>query len=102
MSQARAATPPPPSKNQRAKRLPPGPKGRFLVGTIPKISRDWLTFLEECTRQYGDVFYFRFLNIPVCYLVRPEHIELVLVTQHQNFIKSKDYRAMRRIFGNGL
>ncbi len=102
MNQAPVVTSPSPIKNPKSKVLPPGPKGRFLIGTLPKISRDWLTFLEQCAKQYGDVFYFRFLNIPICYLVRPEHIESVLVTQYHNFIKSKDYRAMRRIFGNGL
>src|SRR6202051_2553658 len=32
----------------------------------------------------------------------PEYIESVLVTQSNNFVKSKDYRAMRRVLGNGL
>jgi len=102
MSHAPVVAPPPPIRNARRRALPPGPKGRFLIGILPKISRDWLTFLEQCAKQYGDIVSFRFLNLPICYLVRPEHTESVLVTNHHNFIKSKDYRAMRRIFGNGL
>ncbi|HLW79559.1 MAG TPA: cytochrome P450 [Terriglobia bacterium] len=82
--------------------LPPGPPGRFLIGRLPVINRQWLAFLERCAREHGDVFHFRFLHLHLCYVIRPEYIESVLVTQHHNFIKAIDYRAMRRIFGEGL
>ena len=85
-----------------AKILPPGPRGRFLIGRLPAINREWLEFLDRCARAYGDIFHFRSLHLHLCYLIRPEYIESVLVTQQHNFIKSKDYRAMRRIFGDGL
>jgi cytochrome P450 len=38
----------------------------------------------------------------MCLVNRPDYIEAVLVTQHNNFEKSKDYRALRRVLGNGL
>jgi cytochrome P450 len=38
----------------------------------------------------------------MCLVNRPDCIESVLVTQHNNFEKSKDYRALRRVLGNGL
>ncbi len=38
----------------------------------------------------------------MCIVNRPDFIESVLVTQHNNFEKSKDYRALRRVLGNGL
>jgi cytochrome P450 len=63
---------------------------------------DTIRYLTECTREYGDIVFFRFLGVPACYLSRPEYIESVLVTQSNNFVKSKDYRAMRRVLGNGL
>jgi len=40
--------------------------------------------------------------VPMCLVNRPDYIEAVLVTQHNNFEKSKDYRALRRVLGNGL
>ena len=46
--------------------------------------------------------FFRFLGVPMCFVNRPDYIESVLVTQNNNFVKSKDYRAMRRVLGNGL
>jgi cytochrome P450 len=44
----------------------------------------------------------RFLGVPMCLVNRPELIESVLVTQNNIFEKSKDYRALRRVLGNGL
>ncbi len=63
---------------------------------------DTIRYLTQCTREYGDIVFFRFLGVPACYLSRPDYIESVLVTQSNNFVKSKDYRAMRRVLGNGL
>ena len=63
---------------------------------------DTIGYLTKCAREYGDIVFFRFLGVPACYLNRPDYIESVLVTQSGNFVKSKDYRAMRRVLGNGL
>ncbi len=63
---------------------------------------DSIRYLTKCTREYGDIVFFRFMGVPACYTSRPEYIESVLVTQSNNFVKSKDYRAMRRVLGNGL
>jgi cytochrome P450 len=83
-------------------KLPPGPKGRFLLGGTLEFSRDWLGFLVRCAREYDDIVFLRLLGTPVCLLYRPDYIESVLVTNQANFVKSKDYRAMRRVLGNGL
>jgi cytochrome P450 len=63
---------------------------------------DTIGYLTRCVREYGDLVYFRFLGVPACFVNRPDYIESVLVTQSSNFVKSKDYRAMRRVLGNGL
>jgi cytochrome P450 len=63
---------------------------------------DTIGYLTKCAREYGDVVFFRFLGVPACFVNRPDCIESVLVTQNNNFVKSKDYRAMRRVLGNGL
>ncbi|HVB34799.1 MAG TPA: cytochrome P450 [Patescibacteria group bacterium] len=82
--------------------LPPGPKGLFLVGNAFQLSRDWMGSLTRCARQYGDVVFFPFLRTPVCLVSRPDLIESILVTGDRNFTKSRDYRAMRRVMGDGL
>ena len=83
-------------------KLPPGPKGHFLFGSLESVSRDWLGFYNQCARDYGDVVRLRYLHISICLLMHPRDIEYVLVTDPGNFTKSADYRALARVLGNGL
>jgi cytochrome P450 len=83
-------------------KLPPGPKGYPLIGNAFQSRGDTVTYLTDCLRRYGDVVFFRFLGVPACLVNRPDYIESVLVTQSNNFVKSKDYRAMHRVLGSGL
>jgi cytochrome P450 len=86
---------------QRA--VPPGPKGRFLVGNALDFSRgDWFGFFTRCVREHGDVVSFRFLNVPMCLLTYPDDIEDVLVRNAANFVKSQNYHALKVVLGNGL
>lgn len=88
---------------RRSRMVPPGPKGRFLVGNALDFSRgDWLGFFVRCVREHGDVVLLRFLNVPICLLAHPDDIENVLVKNASNFVKSRNYRALKPIFGNGL
>src|SRR2546426_9083258 len=82
--------------------VPPGPKGRFLLGSLVELSRDWLGFYARCAREYGDLVYFHILYVPLYLVVHPRDIESILVTNVGNFTKSADYRALARVLGNGL
>ncbi|MGO8788813.1 MAG: cytochrome P450 [Terriglobia bacterium] len=82
--------------------VPPGPKGRFLVGSLLEIQKDELDFLTRQVREYGDVVYLRVVNHPVYILSHPRDIETVLVTKSSNFIKSVFLRESRALFGEGL
>jgi cytochrome P450 len=81
---------------------PPGPKGRFLLGSLVEISRDWLGFYQRCAEEYGDVVCVHLAHVPVYLLVHPRDIETVLITNAGNFTKSADYRALARVLGRGL
>jgi cytochrome P450 len=83
-------------------KLPSGPRGRFLLGSMLELSCDWMGFLTRSAHEYGDVVFFRFLNVPICLLTHPNDIENVLVTNQSNFVKSRDYRVLARVLGNGL
>jgi cytochrome P450 len=88
---------------QPSRKVPPGPKGRFLVGNAFDFSRgDWLEFFIRCVREYGDVVFLRILNVPICLLTHPDDIEHVLVKNAPNFAKSRNYGALKPILGNGL
>jgi cytochrome P450 len=80
----------------------PGPKGRFLLGSLIEVSGDWLGFYNRCAEEYGDVVRIHLAHVPVYLLAHPRDIETVLATNAGNFTKSADYRALARVLGNGL
>jgi cytochrome P450 len=83
--------------------LPPGQRGRWLVGSLPEFGRDLLGFLADCARDYGDVVHFRLGRRPAYLLNRPDLVEQVLVDKQGTFIKhSFFWRHARRLFGAGL
>ncbi len=61
-----------------------------------------LDVLTRWAREYGDILYYRFLNLRVYFLNRPEYIEDVLVTNFRKFKKGRGLESNRRLFGNGL
>src|SRR5258708_26035148 len=83
-------------------RRAPGPKGRFLLGSLVELSRDWLGFYKGCAEEYGDVVCVHLAHVRVYLIVHPRDIETVLVTNAGNFTKSADYRALARVLGRGL
>ena len=85
-----------------ARLLPPGPPDRFFIGNFPLGARRPLDVLTRWAREYGDIFYYRFLNLHVYFLNRPEYIEDVLVTNFRKFKKGRGLESNRRLFGNGL
>lgn len=82
--------------------VPPGPKGHFLVGSLPEIRRDELDYLSRIVREYGDVVYVRVVNHPCYVLSHPRDIEYVLMGNYTNFKKSVFLRESKALFGEGL
>ncbi|HKD11393.1 MAG TPA: cytochrome P450 [Thermoanaerobaculia bacterium] len=82
---------------------PPGPRGRFFLGSLPEFAGDILGFFTGCVREYGDVVRFRIPGYETFLLQNPRDIETVLLTQRSNFVKhSFFWRHVTAIFGNGL
>lgn len=82
--------------------LPPGPRDWLSIRSTLEYARDWMGNSERYARTYGDVVFFRFVNIPICLVTHPDGIDYILVKHQSNFRKSRDYRAFRPILGNGL
>src|SRR5947199_8769091 len=80
----------------------PGPKGRFLLGSLIEVSRDWLGFYKNCADEYGYVVSVHLANVPVYLVVHPRDIETVLVANAAKFTKSEDYPVQARVLGRGL
>lgn len=81
---------------------PPGPKPHFLVGNFPLAGRDPLGTFTQWAAEFGDIFYYRAIRIPVYFLNRPDLIEQMLITQNENFAKDRVIQNSRWFLGEGL
>jgi cytochrome P450 len=82
--------------------LPPGPRGRLFLGSLPEIRRDPLAFLSRAGAEYGDIVRIRLGPLNAFVLNHPDDIEQVLITHQHRFIKGRTLSRARRLFGNGL
>jgi cytochrome P450 len=85
-----------------ARRVPPGPKGRFLSGSLFDFINHRLDFLTNCAREYGDIFSFRFGPRRVYLINHPDLIEQVLLTDARHYVKHFGARNYKPVLGNGL
>ena len=82
--------------------LPPGPKGHWLIGSLPLVGGDGLARIEKWARDYGDIFYARALSLGFAVVSSPDLVEDVLVTQARNFVHGLALVGNRRFLGDGL
>jgi cytochrome P450 len=83
--------------------IPPGPRGRLLLGSLRRVQREPLELLREGFQDYGDVVRFRFATTRALLLAHPDHIRHVLHDNHRNYDKHNvDYAMLRRLLSNGL
>src|SRR5262249_5259295 len=83
------------------RRMPPGPRGHFLIGNTLQILREPFDFPVRCLRDHG-VVRLR-LGTMVFYLLSdPDAIEQVLRRDHKHFIKDKGTRLLATFLGDGL
>jgi cytochrome P450 len=82
---------------------PPGPRGGFLLGSLPAFASDILGFMTRSIREYGDFVHVQLPGYEVFLVHSPADIETVFLTQRTNFVKhSFFWRHVTAIFGNGL
>lgn len=79
-----------------------GPKGHFLWGNLWEFRKDELAFLTHCVQEYDEIVPLRLVHLPAYLLLNPDHLEYVLITRRQDFTKSRMYRLMDSLMGNGL
>ena len=86
-----------------SKRLrPPGPKGPPIIGVGLQISKDTTGFLTKTAREYGDLAFFKVLDLNIFYLCSPEHIQHVLQINSKNYYKGVKYAFLKLFLGEGL
>ncbi|RQG94391.1 cytochrome P450 [Natrarchaeobius chitinivorans] len=64
--------------------LPPGPDGLPIVGNTFQVVRDPIGFYDVVSR-YGDVVRYRVAGKTFTALLHPDHVERVLVSEHDRF-----------------
>lgn len=85
-----------------APHLPPGPKGKPVVGTVFSALDDPLALFMATTQEYGDVAAFRFLQQRYVLVTDPDAIRHVLVENPKAYAKSKNYVGLKVLLGEGL
>jgi cytochrome P450 len=84
-------------------RVPPGPKGHFLLGSLPQMAQNPPEFLRRLTDQYEDIAHFRMAAFDTYLITNPDLIHEVLVSQRDQFVKSTfDKLILSKFLGNGL
>ena len=86
-------------------RLEPGslPVGSFVLGHLEQLKADALGMLMESFRTHGDVSAFRFGPIRALLVAHPEHIQHVLLGNHDNYDRRiVSYQRMKTLLGEGL
>lgn len=83
-------------------RRPQGPRNPPLLGQIPAFRRDPLGFLQRTAAAYGDLAYFRLGPQHVFLANDPEYVRDVLVTNQNNFTKSRALQRAKVLLGEGL
>lgn len=81
---------------------PPGPKGHFLLGSMPRLQHDRLGLMIENFETYGDIIYMRGPR-RIYQINHPDMIQYVLVKGADKFHKSPMLKKVTEpVLGKGL
>ena len=83
-------------------RLPPGPRGHWLQGTLPDFRSARLGFFTRMREEFGDVVPIRLGPRKIILLFHPDAIEETLVAKNQHFRKHFALRLNPLVLGKGL
>ena len=86
-----------------APRTAPGPRGKFLVGNLfDAREAGLLDYHVKAWRAHGDVVRFQMGPLTMLQVVRPEHIQQVMVSNAKNYVKGLSHENLRRTIGDGI
>jgi len=78
--------------------LPPGPRGQFLLGSLPELQRDMLGLYRNSAREYGDVVRLRFMGLDTFTVSHPDHFKYVLQDNNKNYGRNPFINDLVRMF----
>jgi cytochrome P450 len=84
-----------------SRRTIPGPRQWPVLGN-PGALAGLIPFMERQRHAHGDMFRMRVLSFRAVAFSHPEHMQHVLVTQRDRYVKGNTYDSTRKVLGNGL
>ncbi len=82
--------------------LPPGRAGWLTTWDMLEAWSDPLPTLRARVAEYGDVSYFRVGPLQYVVVNSPDAVHHVLVENHKNYVKSRNYAGLKVVLGRGL
>jgi cytochrome P450 len=83
--------------------LPPGPRGRPLIGLVPELRRNPLQLLVRSAEEHGDVVRLPFGPVTAVLVRDPKSVKHVLQDAADNYGRgTRGYEALRETLGDGL
>lgn len=83
-------------------RLPPGPRGNPVLGSIPEIAKDNVGLFMTAWRKYGDIVRFRG-PLTLYLLVHPDYVKHVLQDNHLKYPRPEFVaEKLKGVVGDGL
>jgi cytochrome P450 len=73
-----------------------------ILGSVFEALRDPLELFTRAIHEHGDIVGLTMLHYKYVLLVNPDAIRHVLVENHKNYEKSRNYKGLRVVLGQGL
>ncbi|MCQ3929788.1 MAG: cytochrome P450 [Chloroflexi bacterium] len=84
------------------RKIPPGPRGKPIMGNLREFRSDILGLLETSARAYGEIVHFRVGPREIFLLNDPYYIQHVLQTNSRNYRKGMALVRSKILLGEGL
>jgi len=81
---------------------PPGPKGSFLLGSLKEVSKNPLEFTTNLALKHPGIAHFKFIRKNIYVISSPEYVRQIFQVNNANFRKSRHYRFLKLMLGEGL
>jgi cytochrome P450 len=92
-----------PTASSTLRKIPPGPRGHWLLGSIPDFLNDSLGYLRRMAQDYGDVVRYRVAHMIWYQVNQPAGIARILQENNRNYGKGTlTLGILRPVAGNGL
>lgn len=80
----------------------PSARAYPLVGNLPELARDPITFFLDTRRTHGDTFRYQLGPRTVYFVAHPDDVKHVLQDNYINYRKHSAYDKIRPLVGDGL